>query len=964
MPVIPTGTVTFFFTDIEGSTTLWERYPDAMKAALARHDALLRRAIEGQGGYVFKTVGDAFCAAFATAPEALTAALTAQRLLYAEAWGETGPLRVRMALHTGNAEERDGDYFGPALNRVARLLAIGHGGQILLSLATEELVRDGRPCGTALHDLGECRLKDLIRPEHVFQLVTAELPANFPPLKSLDRFPNNLPVRLTSFIGREREIAEVRNLLSTTRLLTLTGSGGCGKTRLALQVAAELVEIFTDGVWFVEFATLADPALVPPTVASVLGVWEDPHRPMVATLADFLHSKHLLLVLDNCEHLIAACATLAHSLLRACPRLRILVTSREVVGMAGETVWRVPCLTLPDRQQATPIASLAQYEAVRLFIDRAIAVFPAFMVTNQNAPWVAQVCHRLDGIPLAIELAAARVKVLTVEQIAARLDDRFWLLTGGSRTALPRQQTLQATIDWSYELLSEPERTLWQRLSVLAGGWTLEAAEAIGAGGGVGAEAILDLLASLVDKSLVVVEEQAGEARYRLLETIRQYGGEKLRRSGEAAVVRQRHQDWYRQLAERAEPELVGVEQGVWLERLEREHDNLWAALEWSTTEESEVETRLRLAGALWRFWLVRGHLSAGRRWLEAALSGSRDASASLRAKALHGAGYLAYTQGDFAAAHARLEASLVLYREVRDQSGVIMALNTLAYMAYLQEDHAAARVLCDESLVLGREVGNKRGIATSLNTLGYVAARQGDYALAQAQCAESLTILREVGDKRGIATSLNILGLVAYARGDDMSARTLHEEVLAVGREVGDKRVIAVACHILGRVAARQGDYAAARTLCEESLAIRREMADKPGIAASLNTLGHIAACQGNYALAHALCQESLVIRQELAALGDRRGIAACLETLATVVCGQGQPQRAARLYGVAEALREAIGAPQMPSDRTPHDRAVAALRAALDETAFAAAWAEGQAMTLEQAIRYAVEANPSGAG
>ena len=476
--VPPSGTVTFLFSDIEGSTALWEQSADSMRPALARHDSLLRQAIEAGGGYVFKTLGDAFCAAFATAPEALAAALSAQIALAGEGWELPTPLLVRMALHTGSAEERDADYFGPPLNRVARLMAAGHGGQVLLSEVTQALVRDALPRDVTLGDLDLHRLKDLGRPERVFQLEHPALPADFPPLRSLDNpaLPNNLPQQVTSFIGREKQLAEVKALLDRTRLLTLTGSGGSGKTRLSVQAAADVLDQYEGGVWLVELAALADAALVPQSVADVLGVKEQAGGTARQGLLDWLRPKRLLLILDNCEHLVTACAVLAAEILRLCPRVRLLASSREPLGVVGEQVYRVPSLSLPDPKQPQTVESLSQFEAVRLFIERAQAVQYSFSVTDANAPAVAQICWRLDGIPLALELAAARVRALPVEEINTRLDHRFRLLTGGSRTALPRQQTLRALIDWSYDLLNEEEQTLLARLSVFAGGWTLEAA--------------------------------------------------------------------------------------------------------------------------------------------------------------------------------------------------------------------------------------------------------------------------------------------------------------------------------------------------------------------------------------------------------------------------------------------------------------------------------------------------------
>jgi predicted ATPase/class 3 adenylate cyclase len=595
---LPTGAVTFLFTDIEGSTRLWETHPEAMRVALARHDALIRSVIVDANGYVFKTVGDAFCAAFATATDAVFAALSAQRALDAEPWPEQTRIKVRMALHTGAAESRDGDYFGPSVNRVARLLSTGYGGQILLSQATYELCRDALPEATSMRDLGAHRLKDLGRPEQVYELQGPGRRSDFPPIRSLSTHPNNLPRQLTTFIGREKEISELEALLVKNRLLTLTGSGGSGKTRLGLQVAAESLAQFPDGAWFVELAQVAKPDLVAQTVATVLGVMEEPGKPILLTLTRHLESKRLLLVLDNCEHLLDACANLADVLMRQCPDVRILASSREALGIAGEQTFRVPSLSLPDRKQKQTVEMLATYESVQLFIDRARLVRADFEVTHRNAPALASICCQLDGIPLAIELAAARVLTLSIEEIDHKLDQRFRLLTGGSRTALPRHQTLRALIDWSYELLNASERRLLQRLSAFAGGWTLEAAEQISAGNTVAAGDVLDLLTSLSNKNLIGSDQTDGRSRYRLLETVRQYAREKLLDSGDAEHVRQRHHDYYLALAEDAESKLTGAEQAQWLQRLEEEHDNFRSALEWSLVAAGS-EGGLRLCGAL-----------------------------------------------------------------------------------------------------------------------------------------------------------------------------------------------------------------------------------------------------------------------------------------------------------------------------------------------------------------------------
>ena len=918
MPVLPSGTVTFLFTDIEGSTKLWEQHPEAMRLALARHDNLLRQAIENNSGVVFKTMGDAFCAAFATAPDALSAALAAQVALHAEPWPDGLTLRVRMALHTGTAELRDNDYFGQPLNRVARLLAAGHGAQVLISAATQELTRDTLPAAAGLKDVGEHRLRDLGRPEQVFQLSHPALPTEFPPLKSLDnpQLPNNLPQQVTSFIGREKEIEAIKTLLGKTRLLTLTGSGGCGKTRLSLQVAADVLENYPDGAWLIELAPLADPALVTQSVAQAIGVIEEAGKPLVQTLVDFLKAKRLLLVLDNCEHVLDACSRLVDTLIRSCPNVKVFASSREGLGIAGETVYRIPSLSLPDLKQTATPASLSIYEAVRLFVDRAAAALPAFAVTNHNAPALAQLCVRLDGIPLALELSAARIRSLSVEEINSKLDNRFRLLTGGSRTALPRQQTLRALIDWSYDLLNDQEKTLLCHLCVFAGGWTLEAAEAVGVGETVEDWEVLDLLTSLVDKSLVVAEAEQGQTRYRLLETVRQYARDRLAESGEAESVWEGHRNHFLAWAEEEAPKLTGAEQAFWLEALETEHDNLRQALAYCLEAAEGGEAGLRMGAALWRFWYIRGHYGEGRAYLAAALERAvrSEKQWQTRARTLNGAGNLAYGQGDYVAARALYEESQTIFRELGDKLGIAYSLNNLGNLAYVQGDYVAAHALTEECLTIRRELGDRNGIAYSLVNLGSVATDQSDYVAARALTEECLTIFRELGKKDGIANSLNNLGNLAHL----------------------------------------QGDYAASRALTEESLTIRRELGDRNGIATSLNDLGMVALGQGDHVAARALLEESLTIRREL---GNKSGIAESLDAFAQLARLEQQERHAAPLWGAATVLREVLSAPLPPSEREKQEREMAGVREILGEDAFAAGWAQGQAMTMEQAIEYAIE-------
>ena len=724
---LPTGTVAFLFTDIEGSTALWEQDGTRMSQALAAHDALARSAVECSHGTIVKMTGDGLHAVFDDALDALAATLDMQQEL-ADPTATCGvALRVRCGLHAGIVERRDNDYFGSPVNRAARIMSAAHGGQVLLSQALVDWVREVLPAAVSLRDLGNVRLKDLATPEHVYQVVHPQLRQEFPALRSLEATPNNLLQQATSFIGRERELAEVNRLLARTPLLTLTGSGGCGKTRLSLQVAADLIEQFPDGAWFAEFAPLSDPGLVPQTVATVLGLMEEPGKPISQTLTEHLKDKRLLLLFDNCEHLLDACAKLADTLVRQCPHLKILASSREALGIIGEQAYRVPSLSLPDPKQVHTPGSIAQFEAVLLFTDRARLARADFQVTNQNVSALASVCYRLDGIPLAIELAAARVRFLSVEEIDGKLDQRFHLLTGGSRTALPRQQTLRSLIDWSYDLLGDPEKLLLQQLSVFAGGWTLAAAEQVCIGAGMADGEVLDLLSSLSDKSLVVAEQKDGHSRYRLLETVRQYAREKLVESGGGEAVRERHRDYFLALAEEAEPKLVGAEQAEWLQRLEEEHENLRAGLDWSLLAAGS-DGGLRLCGALENFWRARGHFSEGREWCSRVLGKAGGEN------------------------------------RMPERANV---LNVTGVLAYYQSDYPAARALQEECLAIRRHVGDKRGMASSLNNLGNVAQDQGDYPAARSLHEESLAIVRELGDRRRIAASLGNLGSVARNHGD-----------------------------------------------------------------------------------------------------------------------------------------------------------------------------------------------------
>jgi predicted ATPase/class 3 adenylate cyclase len=780
---------TYLFTDVEGSTLLWESEPERMREALARHDAITRAAVDGNRGVVVKMSGDGAHAAFGDPLDALGTALQLQRLL-ADPDATNGiSLRVRCGLHVGVSERRDNDFFGPAVNRAARIMRVAHGGQVLLSEAMAALIRERLPGGVALRDLGAVRLRDLSNVEHVYQVLHPELRETFPPVHSLEATPNNLPLQVTSFIGREQELAEVKKLLRATRLLTLFGLGGIGKTRLSLHVAAEVMVDYPDGVWFVELAPLADGRSVPQAIASVLGVREEMGRPVVEALLKYVKDRRLLLILDNCEHLVHACAEVATQLLQSGPHLKVLASSREHLRVAGETSFPVSALAVPDPYQKFRHTALGQYAAARLFIDRTVAVLPAFEVTALNATAVAEICHRLDGIPLAIELAAARVRALSVEQIAARLEDRFRLLTTGDRAAMPRQQTLRMSFDWSYDLLTEPERVLLRRLAVFAGGWTLDAAEAVGAGGDLDRGDILDLLTRLVEKALVASDPDGG--RYRLLETVRQYAQERLNESGEGDEVRTRHLAFYLALAETADPNLRGPDAGVWLSRLDLNGENFLSAHAWCDHAEDGADLGLRLVHSVKRYLATRGLLAlAHRATMEALARPGAQRRTSARSRGLFDAGQLGFFMGRYVEAQRYLEESLSIAREIGDTKMVAMVLQPLGMASVAQGDSSTARRYLEEALLLAQELGEKRQVAAALNALAQLHRVEGNLGMAEPLYQQVLTLARELGDRESIAIGLLNLAMVLMGRGSKVRVRELLLEVHTIAAETGSRPV------------------------------------------------------------------------------------------------------------------------------------------------------------------------------
>jgi len=873
MSHFPVGTVTFLFTDIEKSTQGWERDPAAARVVVERHLALIGESVARHDGVHFKTVGDATQSAFATAPHGVAAALDAQRALRDEDWprAEVRP-RVRMALHAGTAEPRDGDYLAACLNRLARLLDSAHGEQILLSSTVAGLAREDLPEAVTLQALGEFRLRDILQPEEVFQLCHPALRGEFPPLNTPGSLPHNLPTHPTPFLGREREVDEIGALLLQpgVRLVTLTGPGGVGKTRLGLRVAAEALESFPDGAFMVDLARQTDPGLVPSATATALGLREQPGETLTRSLAGYLRERRLLLLFDNFEHVLSA-ATLIADLLAEAPGLQVLATSRARLGLQAEHEYRVEPLPIPDPETLPPLAELARYDAIELFTMRARALRPGFAVTAENAAAVAEIVCRVDGLPLAIELAAARVKLLSPAALRDRLDRRLPTLTGGARDLPARQQTLRNTIAWSHDLLDAPEKILFRRLSVFVGGWSLEGAEALAAvDAGVAVDG-LQALAGLVDQSLVdewpTSEALSAEPRFGLLETIRDFATEQLVASGEMIPVERAFEAFLIARAEAAEEGLKGPEQPLWLERLAADHDNLRVALG-RILERDDGATALRLAPRLCRFWRLRGYPGEARSWLERTLAAAGATDLTGRAAAEYGLGHVSLELADIAAAERHFAVSRDLSEQIADQGAIAAALGGLALVAVNRYAYDESRELSARALRLFQESGDLYGAAVSHYYLGMVAREQGDLAPAREHYAESLALWRERGEPGWTAATLQALGITLRMAGDDREAAALLEESQVLDEQLGDHYGLAVTAIERGHLA---------------------RQANEPALAA----------------------ERYVTALRHFMDVGASLGEVESLEWLAATAADLGEAQGALRLFGAAAAARRALSLP-----------------------------------------------------
>jgi predicted ATPase/class 3 adenylate cyclase len=918
---------TFLLTDIQGSTRLWEEHPAEMGQALAVHDRLLRAEIAATGGAVVKTMGDGMLAVFDSTLAAVSAAIDAQRVLRDAPWGITGPLRVRMAIHAGTAESREGDFFGQALNRDARILAIGHGGQILLSAVAAALARDRLPANVELRDLGSHRLRDLDRPEQVFQVAVDDLPATFPALRSLTNRRSNLPLPLTSFVGRERELADVERLIERGRLVTLIGTGGTGKTRLMIEVAGRVAPRFEDGVWLAELAALGDAGEIGSEIGRALGVAALPGRDALDLVVEFLVSKELLLVLDNAEHLIDGVARVAERVLAAAPGVRILATSREALAVDGEAVVQVPSLTCPARTAGSlrnedpSVADAGATEAVRLFADRASAVLPSFAVTDANVRAVAEICTRLDGIPLAIELAAGRVSAMSPEEIASGLGDRFRLLTGGRRTAVPRQQTLHALIDWSWDLLGDADRRLLRRLSIFVGGWTAAAAASVagGADAGSGSMDAIDALTRLVDRSLVIVDRGAS-TRYRMLETIRQYAREQLIASGEAADIAGRHLQFFGAMADTAATELRGPAMVDWLDRLDSEIENLGAALEWAL--ETDADAAVRMSVALLDYWISRVPSPENAARVIAAVDAARLTLAGPP-------------------------------EPTRDQR--ILAVRLLGMAARKWSLSGGADIgigWAEEAIVLAQELGDSRALIDAM--LGHTTARifSGARGDIRGWLEEVIRESTEIGDWFSVAFATSGVA-VSLASVDPIQV----EELLAIGSDAahrsGNPHVIALTAMGQGNILARSGRFDDARSRLQEAIDRFAELGDERLADACRSEVAHVLRRSGELDEALELYRVTI---QRWVRTGNRGAVAHQLESIAFALIAQGSTERAARLLGAAAGLREESRSPMIQAEQLEHDDWIVRLRAELDPLTVEAAMIEGRELTMTEAVALAI--------
>ncbi|HEX9134550.1 MAG TPA: tetratricopeptide repeat protein [Ktedonobacteraceae bacterium] len=958
MRQLPTGTLTLLFTDIEGSTLLLQQLGSSYAEMLRECRRLLRAAFQQWHGHEVDTQGDAFFVVFERAADAISAAVAAQQSLFKARWPGGAIVRVRMGIHTGELQPTEEGYVGLDVHRAARIMNAAHGTQVLLSQATCDLVVSELPEDVSLSDLGEYRLKDIAGFTRLFQLVIPGLPAEFPTpsTPSLHRPLRSIPSLSTSFVGREQEITAICAQLRRTdmRLLTLFGTAGVGKTRLALQVATELVEQFADGICFVALEQFSNTDEVMIAIAQAVGVQQEKGRSLLEQVKETLHGQSMLLVLDNFEQVLSARLAVA-DLLAGCPELKVLVTSRVMLHLRAEQLFELTPLPLPSSGHPVDVKALSHYASIALFVQRAQAVAPDFQLTSVNAAAVAGICTRLDGIPLAIELAAARTRHFSPHILLAQLEKGLAVLYGKAQDVPARQQTLHGAIAWSYDLLEPVEQGVFRRLAVFANGAALVATEQVCTAAGAIVGNILHVLEELVDKSMVQRQElKNGEMRVWLLQTLREFGVACLSQAGELAATQAAHAAYFLSWMEQVAPMLLGAEQADWLDQLDREYENVRVALEWmldgTGIEIGRAEQALRLCVALTAFWEIRGYIREGLAFMERALALGKDAAPSVRAQVLHYAGFLALMQDDDTRAEEFLRESQLLFRDSGDKFGMANILRLQGNLAMMKNNYKIARRLLEEALNIYQTLGDMRRAALTRDALAQVAIAQGDYTKALLLLEENLAYSKIRGEQYGTAYPLCHMALALFlSRGDKAKARELAEESLALFRAVGNRRFIAHVLILLGEILLVEREDDRARSMLEESLSIFKVMGERSGSAAALISLARVLAYRGEHETALSFYKESWELLQ---AIGDRELAAACLEGYGQVLVAQGETRRAVQLWGIAATVRAAIVAPMPPIYRSDYIQAVAAARESLSEEAFQAAWTEGNRTPLEQGL------------
>ncbi|MBX7042077.1 MAG: tetratricopeptide repeat protein [Ignavibacteria bacterium] len=947
-PEAPTGVVSFLFSDVEGSTRLAQLHPQSVPDALAVQHNLIRQAVEMHSGFIFKSVGDSVCCAFSSPADAVKAAVDAQKAITSASWKDA-VIKVRMGIHCGEAAWNGSDYTGyVTLARTQRIMSSASGEQIVTSGIVYSEAADLLPSSVSFRELGERRLKDLNQPVRLYQVCAEGLKEEFPPLNTLDARPNNLPFQLSRFVGREKEKEDIKDLLKTHPLLTLFGAGGTGKTRLALQAAAEIIDEFEGGIWFVELATVSEPEYVVPEIMSSLGLSSDGKSAPSDILKNYLREKEILIILDNCEHLINETAGIAQQLLSSCPKLKILASSREALKIGGERTYHLPSMSLPDVRKNYDSESLSQFESVQLFIDRSLSVNPKFEVSNENAPAVAQLCNDLDGIPLAIELAAARMNVLSVEKILERLSDRFKLLTGGKRTSLPRQQTLKALIDWSYGLLSDYEKLLFARLSVFQGGWKLEAAEAICSAEPVDEIEVLDLMSNLIDKSLIKSSDSESEMRYSMLETIRQYSKSALAASPEEKETMRRHFGYFSGLVSDSEEKLTGRRQRECLHMIDADYENIREALKWAI-EECPAEG-LKMAISLGKYWELRGNFSEGCTYLEKALSCNDEAEPLIRARALYLAGFFLTYLASHHEAEMYLQDAMKIFRDLGEREGEVLCLVMLGNVKLVDGKLEVMEELTREGLKTARQLGNKLLTALCLRYLAAGRMYQGNYQESAEMAEECLAIYRESGDEIQIAKIINNIGAIEYLAANYDKAIETWEECLRLRRGLGDRHGIAMSLTNLGSAFSMIKDYDTAEKLLYQSIEMFRELGDRRIYVNPLNTLGLIANDRGEYLRALGIYGESITIASEI---GEKYYLMKAIEGLSNSYIGLKEYETGCIFSALYISQMTNLNINVTKQELTRIEEIKDELRLALEKSEYDRLWEEGRRLTIEEAVQ-----------